>query len=70
MITTFIVESVVMFVAGWVLSQRRYDKRLATKSKEVVQLIESLNRARAQQNVLTARLNAANAALAALKHTA
>lgn len=56
MITEFIIESIVMFAAGWLLSQMRYDNLLATKTKEVMQLNEALNKAMVTENVLRARL--------------
>ncbi len=45
MITLFIVESIIMFAAGWLFGVKRYDKYLAEQTKVVRQLNEALSKA-------------------------
>jgi hypothetical protein len=59
MITLFIINSIVMFAAGWLFACRFYDKRLNEKTLLMNKAKDALANSTALNSALTASLDAA-----------
>jgi hypothetical protein len=68
MITAFIVESVVMFAAGWLFAMRFYDQRLKQNTEMMNKASAALAHSHTLNEALTACLDAATKVIETYKN--